>query len=92
MKLKYTSRQISPFKIYDIVVFNVLKMCHCHHYVIPANFHHFQRQMYPLAVYFLSLETSFIFMISEHLELLKALEDGLVNKIGFKSSLMQFLV
>jgi hypothetical protein len=48
--------------------------------------------MYPLAVYFLSLETSFIFMISEHLELLKALEDGLVNKIGFKSSLMQFLV
>lgn len=48
--VKFTSRKMRRFKVYDSVALNTLRvLCNCHFYVIPRHFHHPKRNLYPLS-------------------------------------------
>lgn len=42
---KFTEHNIYPFKVYSSVAFNLfIKLCNCHHYVIPEHSYHFKKK------------------------------------------------
>lgn len=48
--MKFTSRKMKHFEVYDSVALNTLTvLCHHHFHIIPRHFHHPKGNLYPLS-------------------------------------------